>query len=738
VTVSGHACIRRPVLKLDAISVDSTEQFKGRMTIRMRHTAALGLVAIAACFAAPCAQASASEEVAPLPSSDYSVEGVCSAPSPGHAACLALQLVPVTPEARAHTHPLGVTRSQAHSPTALTPAQNGYGLSPQDLHGAYQLPTTAGSSQTIALVDAYNDPSAEEDLKAYEHEFGTECAGCFSKVNQNGQSGNLPFPGTARELEEAAASGNPREEKAAEEASGWSVEISLDIETARAICENCHILLVEANSSTYEDLEAAEGTAESLGATDISNSWGGSENGETEALERSSPFNAPGIVITASAGDDGYLSWGAKPPAERGYAEFPASSPDVVAVGGTRLTLAANSSEWSEETVWNGDGAGGGGCSVEFAAPIWQRRLADWQEVGCGEDRSVADISADADPYTGVAVHDSNADCLSHGEEREQRERDEDKTPVASGENVHHWCTIGGTSLASPLIASTFALAGGANGIEHPAETLYENAIETPGSLHDIVVGSNGDCTKGFNAETGVSACTPNEEAKASCPTRLVSCLAHAGYDGPTGLGTPDGIQAFEPLTPEARRALAEAEAKAEAEERARAEAKADEEAKIKAEAKAKEEKAREEAKVTEEAKAVEARRLAGSPSVAPSPSTVTPVVQTTPPPTLRISTLTLTLKALLALDSNSPKLSQVGFAFTINASARVNVTLEKRTRTHGHVRWVLVRRAATTSAAAGRNTRNLSGGARLKSGSYRLTLTPAHAAARSITFQIG
>ena len=492
------------------------------MTIRMRHTAALGLVAIAACFAAPCAQASASEEVAPLPSSDYSVEGVCSAPSPGHAACLALQLVPVTPEASAHTHPLGVTRSRAHSLTALTPAENGYGLRPQDLHDAYLLPTEAGSSQTIALVDAYNDPSAAEDLQAYEREFATECAGCFSKVNQNGEAGNMPFPGTARELEEAAASGEPHKEKEAEEASGWSVEISLDIETARAICENCHILLVEADSSSYEDLEAAEGTAENLGATEISNSWGGSEEDESTALESSSPFNHPGIVITASAGDDGYLSWDAKHAAERGWAEFPASSPHVVAVGGTRLTLGTNS-KWAEESVWNGDGAGGGGCSVKFAAPIWQRRVFDWQEGGCGEYRSVADVSADADPYTGVAVHDSNADCLTPEEEREAYERELGKTPRASGENVHHWCTIGGTSLASPLIASTFALAGGAGGIEYPAETLYENAVETPGSLHDIVAGSNGECTKGFNAETGVSACTSSEEANASCPSKLLS-----------------------------------------------------------------------------------------------------------------------------------------------------------------------------------------------------------------------
>jgi hypothetical protein len=701
------------------------------MTTRMRHTTVLGLVAIATSLGMPCAQAGAAEAEAPLPSSDYSVESVCSSPAPGHASCLALQLVPNTPEARAHTHPLGITRSSKRSPATRTPAKNGYGLRPEDLHTAYAIPelVPAASSQTIALVDAYNDPSAEEDLTAYEHEFGLSgCTGCFSKVNQNDETINLPFPRTAGELEGA-------ERALREEASGWSVEISLDIETARAICHNCHILLVEADSSSYEDLEVAERTAAKY-ATEISNSFGGPEKGETPALESTSAFNHPGIVITASAGDDGYLSWDAKSASERGYAEFPASSPHVVAVGGTRLQLTANG-EWAEESVWNGDGAGGGGCSVEFTAPAWQQEVSDWTEVGCGEKRSVADVSADADPYTGIAVHDTSVDCLTPEEEREEEEREDDETPIPSGESIHHWCTIGGTSLSSPLIASTFALAGGAGGVAYPAETLYERASDTPGSLHDIATGSNGKCSKGYDASTGISACTSGEEAAASCPSKLLSCVAHAGYDGPTGVGTPDGIEAFEPLSPQAK---AEAEEKARAEAKAREEARAEEEAKVRAEAKAEEEaETRAEAKLQEEAATREHSQPASSVSpITPSLGAVTPTITTTTKPAVRITTLALTLKAILALDSSRPKLSQVGFAFTINAAARVGVTLERRVRTHGRLRWVLVRPATTISAVDGRNTRNLNGSARLKSGLYRLALTPAQATAGSITFQIG
>jgi hypothetical protein len=288
---------------------------------------------------------------------------------------------------------------------------------------------------------------------------------------------------------------------------------------------------VESNAPSYEDLEKAEKSAAALGADEISNSWAGSEEGETPALESAGPFNHPGIVITAAAGDDGYLNWDSESSAEKGYVNFPASSPHVVAVGGTRLSLGAGSA-WAGETVWNGDHASGGGCSVEFTAQPWQQSVLDWSAVGCATKRAVADVAADADPYTGFAVHDTSPECEYQYEEAKVR-------------HVAYWCTIGGTSLASPLIASVFALAGGANGAAYPAKTLYENELKSPASLHDITVGSNGECTKPF-LEEGLSACTPAEEAATSCASKAI-CLAGTGYDGATGVGTPDGINAFKP-----------------------------------------------------------------------------------------------------------------------------------------------------------------------------------------------
>jgi hypothetical protein len=492
------------------------------------YALAAGLVL---CCAQNAAAVPAAATVSPLPRSDYAVRSVCAAPAPRRAACLALQLVPQTAEARAHTHPLGMMRPA--SAPARSPAAGDYGLRPQDLHSAYQLPSSAAGAQTVALVDAYNDPTAETDLKAYDEEFGLpECTagdGCFKQVNQNGEVGNPPFPKTTKELE-AARKGSRAAREEAEEATGWGLEISLDIEVAHATCQSCEILLVEANASSYEDLEKAEKSAATLGASEISNSWAGPEEGETPELESASPFNDPGIVITAAAGDDGYLNWDSASSSEKGYVNFPASSPHVVAVGGTHLSLGAGSA-WAGETVWNGYYATGGGCSVEFTAQPWQQSVSNWSAVGCGTKRAVADVAADADPYTGVAVHDTSPECEYLYEE-------------AGVKHVAYWCTIGGTSLASPLIASVFALAGGANGVAYPAKTLYENELTSPESLHDVTTGSNGECTKPF-LEGGLSACTSAEEA-ASCAAEAI-CLAGTGYDGPTGVGTPNGIAAFKP-----------------------------------------------------------------------------------------------------------------------------------------------------------------------------------------------
>src|ERR1700691_1904867 len=338
--------------------------------------------------------------VSPLPESDYATRNACSAPAPGYAGCLALELIPHTSAATAHKHPLGMTRSSPIS--SVSAAEGSYGLRPQDLRNAYfpadtELPE-APTSQTIALVDAYNDPSARTDLEAYESEFGlTKCPAasnsCFEQINQQGGNA-LPFPENeaARRTELATCENHHKParewESACEnvaEAEGWVVEISTDIEVARAVCQNCKILLVEASAPSYRDLEEGEETAVKLGATEISNSWGGPQEGSN-----GDAFDHPGTVITASAGDYGYLNWTEAEAAEEAKqakeptnyfvgADYPASSPDVVAVGGTKLTLEDGTRK--SETVWNEDpdlegtdaGAGGGGCSETFTAPSWQQ-----------------------------------------------------------------------------------------------------------------------------------------------------------------------------------------------------------------------------------------------------------------------------------------------------------------------------------------------------------------------------
>jgi hypothetical protein len=644
------------------------------MTPIKRATATHSLLAIGAGLALLCSAQASASTVSPLPASDYAVRSVCAASAPRQAQCLSQQLVPQTAAAQAHTHPLGMT--QAAPLPARSPAAGDFGLRPQDLHSAYQLPATGTATQTIAIVDAYNDPTAESDLGEYSQEFGlpacTTANGCFQKIYAGGEA---PFPKTIAELE-AARKGTTAEQKKAQLAEGWGLEISLDIEIAHAVCQSCRVMLVEATTQSFAHLEQAEAAAIASGATEISNSWGGSEAGQTPAFESISPFNHPGIVITASAGDNGYRNWNAAGP-ER-YTEFPASSPHVIAVGGTRLSLGAGGA-WAGESVWNGSGASGGGCSEVFTAQSWQQSVADWSSVGCGAKRAVSDVSADADPYTGVAVHASNTQC---------QETIEGK--------VVHWCTIGGTSLASPLIASVFALAGGAAGISYPAKTLYEKQARTPASLHDVVNGSNGACSKGFNATTGISLCTPAEEAQTSCASTLI-CLAAAGYDGPSGVGTPSGITAFQ---------LASGEEKPTGTTPV---------------------------PLPSPGPAAPAQGPSSTGSISP-PETGAPPPLVTPP--LVISSLSLTPNAVLSLNHRRMRILQVGFAFTINLPARVNATLTRRVRVRGHIRWRALR-SLTFAAASGINRARLAGHAILAPGIYRLTLASASGASRSVLFRV-
>jgi subtilase family serine protease len=268
-----------------------------------------------------------------------SIRPVCGLVPIGHARCFSL------------------VKGEA-APFASGPS--GYG--PADLQSAYALPSaTAGSGQTVAIVDAFDDPTAESDLAQYRSFYGlpacTTANGCFRKVNQNG--GTTPPPSDV----------------------GWAEEISLDVDMVSAICPNCHILLVEATSNSLANLAAAVNRAATLGAQAISNSYGGSETG-TAGIEAS--YNHPGHALTASSGDSGF------------GVEFPASSPHVTAVGGTTLNRSTNARGWTE-SAWSGAGSG---CSRVYAKPSWQH------DTGCAR-RTVADVSAVANPSTGVAVFDT-------------------------------------------------------------------------------------------------------------------------------------------------------------------------------------------------------------------------------------------------------------------------------------------------------------------------------------------
>jgi subtilase family serine protease len=350
-----------------------------------------------------------------------------------------------------------VTETDGVTPLATPSYQNGYG--PADLQSAYKLPVLGGSGSTVAIVDAYANPNAESDLAAYRTQFGlsacTTANGCFRAVNQNGATSPMPAGNT-----------------------GWGQEIDLDIEMVSAICPQCKILLVEANSNSFADLGAAVNRAALMSATAISNSYGTSGEflGETSY---DSYYNHPRIAVTASSGDSGY------------GVEFPAADNHVVAVGGTNLAKAANGRGWTE-SAWSGAGSG---CSAYFTKSDWQH------DTGCTR-RMEADVSAVADPNTGVAVYD---------------------TYGSTGGN--NWYVFGGTSVASPIIAAVYGLAGNAGTVDYAARLPYGNSA----ALFDVVGGSNGSCTGNGRKRSGQS----------------YFCNAVAGYDGPTGLGTPNGTGGF-------------------------------------------------------------------------------------------------------------------------------------------------------------------------------------------------
>ncbi len=320
------------------------------------------------------------------------------------------------------------------------------GFSPQDLRSAYKLPAKGGKGITVAVTGFFDDPKAEEDLAVYRERYelpalarcseAAEEEPCFKKVNQQGEEANYPVP-----------------------SAGWAEETSLDLDMVSAACPECDILLVE-GSEAGPLVQAAV----NLGADVVSDSWiSGADNAAETSLDHY--YDHPGTPILFGSGDSGY------------GVHYPAASPFTIAVGGTSLHKDKSARGWSE-SAWSGAGSG---CSKYEAKPAWER------DEGC-EGRTVADVSAVADPATPVSVYDSY-------------------------QRSFPWHNFGGTSAATPILAGIEGLSEA--GAREAGPSAFAR-IGQGGGLFDPTTGANGFCGSYL-------------------------CQAGAGYDGPTGWGTPNG-----------------------------------------------------------------------------------------------------------------------------------------------------------------------------------------------------
>ena len=417
----------------------------------------------------------------------------CGAPAAGHAQCFALQLLYPSKDWHPGPSAHGSGGGGGGGGTNTVPPPPSSGYYPGDLQSAYSLASAAAnfgpgpSAPTVAIVDAYDDPNAASDLAAYRASLSgatdpntgivdatipplcssTVTTGCvtFTKLNQ---SGGTSYP-----------RGN----------SGWGEEISLDLDMISALCPACNIDLVEASSASFSNLSQAESEAESLHPAAITNSYGGSEF-SSESSYNSIYSYSSGTAVTVASGDSGY------------GVEFPAASPGVTAVGGTSLTYSGTGSGlvWGAQTVWSGAGAG---CSAYETMPSWQADQGVYSLSSDCNGRQVADVSAVADPSTGVAVYDTYSEP--------------------------GWMVFGGTSVSAQLIGAMYALAAG-NGVLQPS----------PSSLYPDSAGSS------TGATTGLVSVTAGSDG--SCGDYLCEAGTgelSSGYNGPAGLGTPDGVTAF-------------------------------------------------------------------------------------------------------------------------------------------------------------------------------------------------
>jgi hypothetical protein len=338
----------------------------------------------------------------------------------------------------------------------VQPFASPQGLGPADLASAYRLDPARGAGATIAIVDAYAYPDADKDLAVYRKKLGlppcTKASGCLRVVNQDGKGTPMPAAPPAGD--------------------DWTVEAALDLDAASAACPKCKLLLVLADDDRGDGLFAANDTAAALGATVVSSSWGGPDDGSSASLEHH--FAHAGVGYFVAGGDQG--NTGARP-------DYPSTSAHVTAVGGTSLVRSRSGARGWTEGAWSGAGSS---CSRTIAKPSFQAKAS----TACGK-RAASDVAAVADPNTGLAVYNARAGG---------------------------WIVVGGTSAACPIVAAIYAATGhGASGPSY--------AYAHPTAYFDVTAGKNGSCSNAL-------------------------CHARAGWDGPTGVGAPDGAVLAGTCTP--------------------------------------------------------------------------------------------------------------------------------------------------------------------------------------------
>ncbi len=376
-----------------------------------------------------------------------------------------------------------VTRAKNDMRALSTSSPAGYG--PADLQKAYHLPAgNNGAATTVAVIDAGVDPNLEHDLGVYRTQYRlpacTSASKCLKLVDYTGAP--QPAPPTSaegRSLNEAVAT-----------------ETSLDMDAVSAACPSCRLIEVslpwqdaaDDNDVTTTDFARAVDTAVRLGAKVVSISYGYTADLANTSGSDLKSFTRPGVAIVASTGDNGF-NGGI-------HQSWPSDLPSVIAVGGTTLKGDGSQQAWS---------GAGSGCEIRFPAAAGQPKSVT---ALCGGHRAAADISADADPATGLAVYDSYA---------------------PSTHDPLNWAIIGGTSASAPFIGGLAGRAGHLASIDGP-RTFYR---ASPTSYIDVTSG-----------DIGGRSCGDYRDVSARM------CSAGKGYDGPTGIGTPLGLTLFGAANP--------------------------------------------------------------------------------------------------------------------------------------------------------------------------------------------